>query len=76
MNDPKHIKAGAPDFIILRERVPVAFVEAKDIGKDLSRVENDEQMGRYRKALPNLLLTDYLEFRWYVDGQHRRTVSG
>jgi hypothetical protein len=75
VNDPKHIKAGAPDFIILRERIPVAFVEAKDIGKDLSRVENDEQMGRYRKALPNLLLTDYLEFRWYVDGQHRRTVT-
>ena len=22
-------------------------------------------------SLPNLLLTDYTEFRWYVDGQHR-----
>jgi len=24
-------------------------------------------------ALPNLLLTDYLEFRWFVDGKKRET---
>jgi hypothetical protein len=28
-------------------------------------------MKRYLPALPNLVLTDYLEFRWYVDGQKR-----
>jgi len=75
VNDPKRIQAGAPDFIILQGKVPVAFVEAKDIGKDLSKVERDEQMTRYRKALPNLLLTDYLEFRWYVGGEHQRTET-
>ena len=28
-------------------------------------------MTRYRRALPNLILTDYLEFRWYADGELR-----
>ena len=31
-------------------------------------------MRRYRAALPNLLLTDYLEFRWYVEGERRDIV--
>jgi len=31
-------------------------------------VEAGEQMQRYRAGFANLLLTDYLEFRWYVGG--------
>ena len=31
-------------------------------------------MKRYLPALPNLILTDYLEFRWYVSGEHRQTA--
>ena len=38
VNDPKHIDAGAPDFIVLRDRIPIAFAEAKDIGKDLEAI--------------------------------------
>ena len=34
-----------------------------DIGSDLDRVESDEQLKRYRAGLPNLILTDYVEFR-------------
>jgi len=44
-------------------------VEAKDIDIDLRKVERLEQLKRYREALPNLILTDYLEFRWYVEGE-------
>jgi hypothetical protein len=36
--------------------------------------ENSDQLKRYRLALENLILTDYLEFRWYVDGDLRRSV--
>ena len=69
VNDPAHTAAGAPDFIVQRLGVPVGHVECKDIGDDLSRTEQGEQLRRYRDALPNLILTDYLEFRWYTDGQ-------
>ena len=59
---------------------PVGYVEAKDSDVDLDAVERDskrsnprtangKQLKRYRAALSNLLLTNYLEFRWYVDGE-------
>ena len=70
-NDPKHAACGAPDFIVERNHVPLGYVETKDIGADLDRAEKSEQLRRYRRSLNNLLLTDYLEFRWYVGGAHR-----
>ena len=68
-NDPKHIACGAPDFIVERGKVPLGYVETKDIGADLDKIEKTDQMKRYLKALNNLILTDYLEFRWYVNGE-------
>lgn len=68
-NDPKHITCGAPDFIVERGQVPLGYVETKDIGVDLDKIEKTEQMKRYLKALNNLILTDYLEFRWYTHGE-------
>lgn len=44
-------------------------MEAKDVGVSLSRAEKSKQLRRYLGAFPNLLLTDYLEFRWYVRGE-------
>ncbi|MCZ7540516.1 MAG: N-6 DNA methylase [Anaerolineae bacterium] len=74
INEPAHIDVGAPDFIVLDGQTPIGFVEAKDIGEDLRRVERSEQLRRYLSALPNLILTDYVEFRWYVKGEHRETA--
>ena len=74
VNEPKRIKCGAPDFIITREDIPLGYIEAKDIGKSLDEVERSEQMDRYLESLNNLILTDYLEFRWYVDGQYRMSA--
>jgi hypothetical protein len=54
--------------------VPLGYVEAKDIGEDLRKVERSEQLKRYRGAFSNLILTDYLEFRHYVDGERRATA--
>ncbi|MBN1877501.1 MAG: N-6 DNA methylase [Anaerolineae bacterium] len=75
INEPTRIACGAPDLAALKERVIVGHIEAKDIGIDLNAVERSEQLRRYLDALPNLILTDYVEFRWYVDGEHRRTVN-
>ncbi len=70
-NEPRRIECGAPDFIVTREGVPLGFVEAKDIGKPLEEIEKSEQIRRYLESLPNLILTDYLEFRWYAQGSPR-----
>jgi len=73
-NEPKREKCGAPDFIITKSEVPIGYIEAKDVGKSLDLVERDEQLKRYREGLHNLVLTDYLEFRWYVKGDQRLTA--
>ncbi|HQA68360.1 MAG TPA: hypothetical protein PK801_08560, partial [Aggregatilineales bacterium] len=73
VNDPKHIDAGAPDFVVLRGDVPIGYVECKDVGKDLDDVEESEQIKRYH-SLGNLIVTDYVEFRWYVGGEKRLTA--
>ena len=67
-NEPRRQACGAPDFIVAKKKVPVGFVEAKDIGLDLDKVEASEQLTRYRASLGNLVLTDYLEFRFYRQG--------
>ncbi len=74
VNEPKRSACGAPDLAVLREGLLVGHVEAKDVGLGLDAAERTPQLRRYREALPNLVLTDYLEFRWYVDGEPRRTA--
>ena len=87
-NEPKRVECGAPDYSISRKRggLTVGYVEAKDIGANLADIERDSnrknpstdngrQFKRYRESLPNLLLTDYAEFRWYVEGERRATAT-
>ncbi len=75
VNDPARTEIGMPDFVVLRQpgNVPIGIVEAKDIGNQLSRTEKSQQVKRYLKH-GNLILTNYLEFRWYVNGEKRETV--
>jgi len=70
-NEPKHIECGAPDFILRKGPVTIGYIEAKDIGKSLDEAEKSDQLRRYRDSLTNLVLTDYVEFRWYVDSECR-----
>ncbi|GBC59837.1 DNA methyltransferase [Desulfonema ishimotonii] len=71
-NEPANVTdCGNPDYVITRGRIPVGYIEAKDIGKDLKSAQYREQFGRYRKALDNLMITDYLWFRFF---QHDKLV--
>ena len=72
-NEPKRVACGAPDFVIARKAsaLSLGYVEAKDIGVSLDEAKKSSQFKRYLPALSNLLLTDYLEFRWFVDGAER-----
>ena len=75
VNEPTQGEYGAPDFIVHNNGVPVGHVECKNIGVDLDEVEQSAQLLRYRDALPNLILTDYVEFRWYVNGERQAVVN-
>ncbi len=75
-NEPRRIACGAPDFLVTKGALKVGYIEAKDVGKSLDDIErgkgpDGERFKRYLAPLTNLILTDYLEFRWYVDGKRR-----
>ena len=74
-NEPRRIECGSPDFIVTQNGVPLGYVEAKDVGVDLDRTEESEQLKRYRSSLRNLTLTDYLEFRLYRNGEPVQSVT-
>jgi hypothetical protein len=68
-NEPARIACGAPDYVLTRKDVPVGYIEAKDIGIDLSSKTLKEQFDRYRSALDNLIIIDYLDFHFYKAGE-------
>ncbi len=70
-NEPRRVECGAPDFVVTTGSTTIGYIEAKDVGKSLDEAEHSEQLQRYCDSLTNLVLTDYLEFRWYVDGERR-----
>lgn len=51
-----------------REQGIVGYVEAKRPGADLDQMERSEQVERYRRTFPNLLLTDFYEVRLFRRG--------
>lgn len=69
-NEPKRQECGAPDFILTRNSLPVAYLETKDIGdRDLKGDrDNKEQFDRYKSSLDVIVFTDYLEFHLYEQG--------
>ncbi|MCK9409035.1 MAG: N-6 DNA methylase [Bacteroidetes bacterium] len=66
---PKKTEAGNPDFRVWdgKQKV-VGYVEAKKPGEDLDKIESSEQLKRYRSTFPNLILTDFYEYRLYRNG--------
>ena len=65
---PRKTEAGIPDFRIGKDGEIVGYTEAKSPDTDLGEVEDSEQLKRYRNSLPNLILTNFLEFRLYRFG--------
>ena len=65
---PKRTEVGIPDFLIRKNGEIVGHIEAKVPDSNLRELENSEQIQRYLNALPNLIVTNFLEFRLYRDG--------
>jgi predicted helicase len=67
---PKQTEAGNPDFRIWdgKENI-VGYIEAKKPGENLDAIENSPQLKRYRSTFPNLILTNFYEFRLYRNGE-------
>lgn len=66
-HDAKATHGNKPDFVVRKNDVPILYIETKDIGVSLDKIEKSEQMSRYF-GYANLVLTDYVEFRFYRNG--------
>ncbi len=66
-HEPAGREEGKPDFIVFKEGTPIGIIETKDVGKKLACTKSDiDQLKRYYNSISNVILTDYLEFRWYA----------
>ena len=73
---PKPTEGGNPDFRLWngKDRI-IGYIEAKKPTEEgLDRIEHSEQLKRYRSTFPNLILTNFLEFRLYRNGEREQTV--
>jgi predicted helicase len=67
---PKKTEAGNPDFRIWdgKQHI-VGYIEAKaPTVEQLDHIQTTEQLKRYRHTFPNLILTNFFEFRLYRNG--------
>ncbi|MDY0126100.1 MAG: hypothetical protein RBS09_07900, partial [Anaerolineaceae bacterium] len=77
INDPKRSEHGAPDFVFQKKsnpRILKGYAETKDINADLDKIEKTEQIKRYQ-AYANLIITNYLEFRFFRNGEKYITIK-
>ncbi len=63
------------DLRVLINDRKVGYIETKDIGTNLDKVLEGEQLKRYVSAIHNLVLTDYLDFRLIRNGSVTMTAS-
>ncbi len=71
VNEPARVDVGAPDFVFLRDDVPIGHCEAKDLGSDIEVFKGyaKDQFKRYSEGFPNLIYTNCLDWRFYRDGE-------
>ena len=72
---PKRTAVGIPDFLIRTDGKIAGYIEVKLPDINLSDQEDSEQLRRYRGSLPNLILTNLLEFRLFRQGNLIDTVE-
>ncbi|MFZ2413708.1 MAG: type ISP restriction/modification enzyme [Candidatus Cryosericum sp.] len=68
---PRETEAGNPDMRVWSgDQHVIGYVECKEPNQaNLDRVEVSEQLKRYRAAFPNVILTNFLEFRLFRQGE-------
>ena len=75
--EPKNInQIGRPDFIVSDRLLPIGYVEAEAYDTDLNNLTGHakEQNGRFRENLDNFILTNFLDFQLWQDGQLRASA--
>ena len=78
IQEPKRLdQIGGPDFIAMERSLSIGYIEAEAYGRNLNTLTGHarEQSERFIKNLDNFILTNFLEFRLYRNGQLRATAN-
>ena len=80
VNEAQRIACGAPDFAIRKGKTSIGYIETKEIGTNLDEIQrgrgpHGQQFKRYLGGLSNWVLTDCLEFRWFVAGDPKPRLT-
>ena len=72
--EPRRLdQIGRPDFIAMDGLLPIGYIEAERYGRDLNRLTGHarEQNERFINNLDNFILTNFIDFQLWRDGQLR-----
>ena len=75
--EPRNIdQIGRPDFIAIDGLLPLGYIEAEEYARDLDRLTGhaQEQNERFRENLDNFILTNFIDFELWIDGQRNTTA--
>ncbi|EAH5815630.1 N-6 DNA methylase [Campylobacter jejuni] len=53
---------GAPDFLVTKDFLTLGYIENKRVNANLDNIIKSDQILKYTKLSPNIILTDYLRF--------------
>ncbi len=67
-------KKTRPDILVKNGEHYIGFIETKDINKNLNDKKYEKQFTKYKNAFPNLIITDYLYFILYINGEEKGNV--
>ena len=75
--EPKNIdQIGRPDIIAKDGLLPIGYIEAEAYGRDLDRLTGHaaKQNERFKENLDNFILTNFIDFELWIDGQRNTTA--
>ena len=74
VQEPRRLdQIGRPDFVAMNGLLPLGYIEAEAYGRDLNRLTGhaQEQNARFTENLDNFILTNFLDFQLWTEGQRR-----
>ena len=76
-HEPRQLDIGRPDFIATDGLLPIGYIEAEKFGIDLDNLTGhaEEQNARFIDNLDNFILTNFVAFHLYTEGELRASAT-
>lgn len=72
---PGPVNAVVPDISLFRGATAIGHFVACEPGLSMGIAVSKGETLRYVRAIASLILTNFVEFRWYMNGEVRRTAN-